>query len=88
MIDKTDVTRIRRMTDAEIVRAAKADPDAAILPRRFWRNAMLLAPRGKQQVTLRLDAEVLDYFKRDGRGYRTRINRVLRAFVAAQTGSD
>jgi uncharacterized protein (DUF4415 family) len=73
------------MSDAEIVRAAKADPDAPILPRRFWRNAMLLTPGGKRQVTLRLDAEVLDYFRRDGRGYQTRINRVLRAFVTAQT---
>jgi uncharacterized protein (DUF4415 family) len=77
------MVRVRRMTDAEIARAAKRDPDAAILPRRFWKNAMLLTPRGKKQVTLRLDAEVLDFFRKDGKGYQTRINNVLRAFVEA-----
>jgi len=81
--DRTDTARVRRMTNAEIVRAAQADPDAAILPQRFWKDAVLLAPRGKEQVTLRLDVEVLDFFRRDGRGYQTRINRVLRAFVEA-----
>jgi len=39
---------------------------------------------GKQQVTMRLDADILDFFKQGGRGYQTRINAVLRAFVNAQ----
>ena len=40
----------------------------------------------KQQVTLRLDREVLDWFRAQGRGYQTRMNAVLRAFVEKQTG--
>lgn len=84
MTDKTDLRRLQRMTDKDIVRAAKGDPDAAILPRGFWKEALLIPPRAKRQVTLRLDAEVLDFFKRTGKGYQTKINRVLKAFVAAQ----
>lgn len=36
----------------------------------------------KRQVTLRLDAEVLDHFKADGRGWQTRINAALRRAIA------
>ncbi|MCC5981802.1 MAG: BrnA antitoxin family protein [Oceanicaulis sp.] len=39
---------------------------------------------GKQQVTVRLDRDVLAFFKKGGRGYQTRINAVLRAFMEAQ----
>lgn len=38
----------------------------------------------KRQITLRLDADVVDFFERDGRGYQTRINDALRQWVAAQ----
>ena len=85
MKDKTDLARVRRQTDAEIVKAAQSDPDAAVLPRAFWDKALAMSPQGKRQVTLRLDEEVLDFFKKGGRGYQTKINRVLRAFVAAQS---
>ena len=81
--DKTDLARVRRQTDAEIVKAARSDPDAAVLPRAFWDKALVMSPQSKRQVTLRLDVEVLDFFKRAGRGYQTKINRVLRAFVEA-----
>ncbi|MDB5539619.1 MAG: toxin-antitoxin system, antitoxin component [Devosia sp.] len=42
----------------------------------------------KQQLTLRVDADVLDWFKRespDGKGYQTRINTALREYMAAHT---
>jgi uncharacterized protein (DUF4415 family) len=38
---------------------------------------------GKQQVTVRLDRDVLHYFKQGGRGYQTRMNAVLRAYMEA-----
>jgi uncharacterized protein (DUF4415 family) len=38
---------------------------------------------GKLQLTLRLDAKVLDWFKAQGKGYQTRINAVLRSYVEA-----
>lgn len=83
MKDKTGLARVRRRTDADIVKAARSDPDAAVLPRAFWDKALVMSPPGKRQVTLRLDGDVLDFFKKAGRGYQTRINRVLKAFVEA-----
>jgi uncharacterized protein (DUF4415 family) len=44
----------------------------------------------KQQLTLRLDADVVAWFKgpsRSGEGYQTRINRALREYVQAKAGS-
>lgn len=87
MKDKTDLARVRRQTDAEIVKAARSDPDAAVLPRAFWDKALMMSPQGKRQVTLRLDGDVLDFFRKAGRGYQTRINRVLKAFVEAHNQS-
>ncbi len=40
----------------------------------------------KQQLTLRLDADVVDWFKRQGEGYQTRINAVLRKYVGRKVG--
>jgi uncharacterized protein (DUF4415 family) len=37
----------------------------------------------KQTVTIRLDADVLDWLKRQGRGYQTRINKLLRSYMKA-----
>jgi uncharacterized protein (DUF4415 family) len=48
------------------------------------KNARVVLPAVKEVVTLRLDPDVLAWFRQDGRGYQTRINAVLRAFVEAQ----
>jgi uncharacterized protein (DUF4415 family) len=40
----------------------------------------------KRPVTIRLDADVVDWFKQYGSGYQTRINRVLRAYMEAKRG--
>lgn len=48
----------------------------------FFRNARLVMPRGKRQVALRIDADVLDWFRAGGKGYQSRMNAVLRAYVA------
>jgi uncharacterized protein (DUF4415 family) len=53
----------------------------------FWQKAVLILPEGKERLTLRLDREIVDFFKRGGRGYQTRINAVLRAYVKAQTAT-
>jgi uncharacterized protein (DUF4415 family) len=44
----------------------------------FWANAVIDYPEKKKPVTLRLDADVLDWFRSLGKGYQTRINSVLR----------
>jgi uncharacterized protein (DUF4415 family) len=44
---------------------------------------VLVMPRRKQPVTIRLDADLLEWFRRE-RGYQTRINAVLRSYMVAQ----
>ena len=54
--------------------------DIPPLDNSFYTKAMEAWPPAKQQLTIRLDADVLDWLKATGRGYQTRINTVLRAF--------
>lgn len=80
---KTDWDRIDAMTDADIDRAIAEDPDAA--PANFdWSKAEVVVPPKKRAVSIRLDEDVLDFFRAQGPGYQTRINAVLRAYVAHQ----
>lgn len=81
---KTDWARLDAMPEADLLAAARSDPDALPSTDADWLNAKLVLPPGKQPVTLRLDRDVLDWFRHQGPGYQTRINAVLRAFVAAQ----
>lgn len=76
--DKTDYRRIDAMTDAEVEANAADEGDFD------WANAKVGIPAPKQQLTVRLDSDVVDWFKGQGRGYQTRMNAVLRRFVEAQ----
>lgn len=49
----------------------------------FWKNAALRLPRKKESVTIRLDHDVVAWFRGRGRGYQTHINAVLRSYVQA-----
>lgn len=49
----------------------------------FFREAIVRLPEAKQLVSLRLDRDVLDWFRQQGKGYQTRINAVLQAYVRA-----
>jgi uncharacterized protein (DUF4415 family) len=53
--------------------------DIPPLGKEFFTKAMVAWPPAKQQLTIRLDADVLKWLKANGRGYQTRINRILRA---------
>ncbi len=60
-------------------------PDGPGLGSAFWEQARLVLPDGpKKQVTMRLDADLLAWFKAQGKGYQTRINAVLRSFYEAR----
>jgi uncharacterized protein (DUF4415 family) len=79
----TNYRRLRRMKDAEIVLTAEhPEADVKHIVRGIVRNGLRVVPP-KQSVSLRLDADVLDWFKASGAGYQTRINAVLRAFKEA-----
>jgi uncharacterized protein (DUF4415 family) len=72
------------MSDEEVQRRAAADPDAGVIPPGFWDNAAVCLPETKQQITLRLDPEVIRFFKRTGKGYQSRMGAVLRSYAEAK----
>jgi uncharacterized protein (DUF4415 family) len=74
----------REMSDDEVERRAAADPDAGAIPPGFWDKAELRMPLAKQQITLRLDPDVIGWFKRTGKGYQSRMGAVLRSYVEAK----
>jgi len=75
---RTDWQRLATTPDTEIDTS-----DVPELDKDFFRHATIRMPEAKQMVSLRLDSDVLDWFKRQGKGYQTRINAVLRAYMEA-----
>ncbi len=49
----------------------------------FFKNAKVVVPPGKKQLTLRLDADILEWMKKQGPGYQSRINAILRSYYEA-----
>ena len=80
---KTDWARVRTMSDRDIVLSAE-HPEASIkhLARGVVRRGLKPVPP-KASISLRLDADVLEWLKAQGPGYQTRINAILRAFKEA-----
>lgn len=77
--DRTDWARVDALTDAQIETAVQDDPDAApILDAAWFASATLVMPRPKEQISIRLDRDVLEHFRQYPR-YQTRINAILRA---------
>jgi uncharacterized protein (DUF4415 family) len=80
----TDWNRLRRLSDAEIRKGIEADSDAHPTDEAFWKNAKVVLPRRKEIVTMRLDADLLEWFRQQ-EGYQTRINAILRAYMKANS---
>ena len=77
----TDWDRLDAMTDAEI--------DTSEIPElgeEWFKTAKIILPKKKKAISLRVDPEVLEWFKAaaKGRGYQTLMNAVLKAYVEAQ----
>jgi uncharacterized protein (DUF4415 family) len=62
-------------------------PEAESLGADFWSSARVVMPRGKTSVHLRLDSDIVEWFRANGKGHLTRMNAVLRAYVEAQKHS-
>lgn len=89
---QTDWAKVDAMTEEELEASIRADPDDVLDDEAITRGFKGLPPGflaaiRKQDVHIRLDADVIDWFKQQGRGYQTRINAVLRAFVENQKKS-
>jgi uncharacterized protein (DUF4415 family) len=80
----TNWDRLRRLSAAEIRKGIESDPDVHPTDETFWKDAKVVLPRRKDVVTIRLDADLLAWFRR-WQGYQTRINAILRAYMNANT---
>ena len=77
--DETDYARLDAMTDDDIGRAVASDPTMTPLDI-DWDKASIVIPPGKDIITLRLDRDVLEWLRAQGKGYQTLINQALRAW--------
>ncbi|WP_244475633.1 BrnA antitoxin family protein [Methylobacterium sp. Leaf466] len=74
----------RALTDEDAEARAASDPDAGTIPPGFWDTAQPVGAETKEQITLRLDPDVLRHFRSQGKGYQSRINAVLKSYVKAK----
>ena len=87
--DQTDWKRIDALTDRDVKRAIERDPDTFEVDPAWLDNATLVqpAPR-KERITASFDADMLEWFRQQGRGYQTRMNAVLRAYYKAHRNNQ
>ncbi len=81
---KTDWKRVDALTDRELKENAITDEDSLVADEKFWKVAQLIiaaTDKDKERVTIRLDTDILKWLKQEGRGYQSRINSILRAFM-------
>ena len=80
-IERASLSDLRAMRDRGETKAP--DPDAAgeDMPDGFWEAAVVETPAPKRAVSLRVDPDILEYFREQGAGYQTRMHSVLRAYV-------
>jgi len=78
---KTDWKRVKATKEKDII----VGQDSPEITAEMWRNAVVSDRRPpKKNITLRIDAEIIDWFKARGKGYQTRMNAVLRVFIELQ----
>jgi uncharacterized protein (DUF4415 family) len=83
-VSKTDWERVDALRDEEIDFSDNPEVTPEMFAKAIVRRGLVGAPP-KEQVTLRLDADVLNWFRSQGKGYQTRINTLLRAYMKART---
>lgn len=75
---KTDWERIDALSDEDIDYS-----DIPELDETFWKKAKLVVPKKKERLSMRIDSDVLAWFKAKGKGYQTTINAVLKSYIEA-----
>jgi uncharacterized protein (DUF4415 family) len=76
---RTNWEKLRKLTDEEIEASIANDPDWS--DDWNWSEGVLVIPPKKKAISIRVDEDVLDYFKKEGAGYQRRINAVLRSYM-------
>jgi uncharacterized protein (DUF4415 family) len=77
---------LERMAERGDYTPTRTDAPEIELDENFWRNAQVVMPdvKGKTSVHLRIDNDVLEWFRHQGKGHLTRMNAVLRAYMEAR----
>jgi uncharacterized protein (DUF4415 family) len=76
---RAKLAKLRRMSDAEIKRSSPEE--LRDLPQDFWDDAVPVVPAPKVPISLRVDADVLEFFRETGPRYQSRMNAVLRSYM-------
>jgi len=76
---RADLARLRRTSEAEIARTSP--PELRDIPDDFWQGARVVTPVMKEAISIRLDEDVIAWFRASGPRYQSRINAVLRSYV-------
>jgi uncharacterized protein (DUF4415 family) len=82
MSSRTDLNKVDAMTDAELERTITEDDDEHGL-QPDWTRAKLVISEPRQSVHLRLDREIIDFFKAHGKGHISRMQAVLKTYVTS-----
>jgi uncharacterized protein (DUF4415 family) len=90
--DKTNWQHVDALTEEDLETAIRTDGDWEGLVDIDWSQIEVIRPARKTAISIRVDEDVLSFFKRGGEGYQKRINAVLRSYVtasnAASSGKD
>lgn len=78
---KTDWAAVDAQADDDIAEAVARDPDAVPIGLDWSDAVLVMPPKDKKVISIRIDQQVLDYFKKQGKGYQGRMNAVLRSYV-------
>jgi uncharacterized protein (DUF4415 family) len=81
--DRTDWRKANAMTGRKLEASIRADVDD-VRGEPDWAHAVMGVPAPKDHINIRIDHDILEWFKASGRGYQTLMNNVLRAFVKSR----
>jgi uncharacterized protein (DUF4415 family) len=85
--DRTDWRKANSVTGKSLEKSIRADADD-LHAEPDWAQAVMGVPTPKDHINIRVDHDVVEWFKARGRGYQTLMNNVLRAFVQARQAKD
>lgn len=81
---RASLEELRAMRERGEIQPPRKDAPELDMPDGFWDAAKPQEPKTKQQVNMRVDPDILDFFKKQGNGHLTRMHAVLRSYVDAQ----
>ena len=83
--DKSDWAALKNISDQELENNIKSDSDSDTNISEGWMGLVVGMPEPKEQISIRIDRDVLRWFRSKGSGYQTYINNILRSYVSVQS---